>query len=140
MFEIFIIILLFMILLTQIFNFIDKNKKNDNKPLISPNLTKMYMDELTKMIQYMAIYKIDSYVGKTMSDGSLISNIPNDQILDLSNDIEKSVHELILDTNMMKYLNNIYGEKWLFGYIKIYTLSMTLNYSDLSISKITSLK
>ena len=80
------------------------------------------------------------YIGKTMSD-TLGANIEltNDQIDEINQQVKVRVIQCISKPVLDYFISN-FGEEWLLDYIKIYSTSMILGYSDLSITSLVYAK
>ena len=98
------------------------------------------IDHLEKIIKYEAIYTVNVYIGKTMSD-TLGANIEltNDQIDEINQQVKVRVIQCISKPVLDYFISN-FGEEWLLDYIKIYSTSMILGYSDLSITSLVYAK
>lgn len=119
-------------------NFIKLKYGNTNK--ISKEITNVYFNQLDKMIQYEVIYLVDAKLGKNMSNvKGMSTDIDNDELYDLYVNVQTTVLENMSDI-MRNYLFYNFGERWIYDYIKIYAMSMIINYTNLSITSIIMAK
>lgn len=114
-------------------------RKIDNKIHININdkNTKMFKNELDRMILYHTIYQIDVTFGNTFRDRKAVSpDIENSDISDAVDTIKKYVMEDMSDL-MKEYLYTVFGKQWIYDYINIQTLSLALNYTRISVMSLT---
>lgn len=122
-----------------IYVLIFKDKDNDEYyKKIDKDTAKIYEKELEKMIQYETIYEVSSAMGETYSSSMGTNIIENDQLEEIREIICRKIITN-MSTNMRNFLVETYGEGWYIDYIRIYTLSMLINYTELNISKIISM-
>lgn len=119
-----------------------KNKNDKKEVTIAPNkdVTKIFFNQLKKMIQYEVIYMVDSGLGNSMSQSNGASaDLTNEEIYNIYSEVCVKIESIMSDA-MKMYLYDNFGEKWIQDFIKIYTMSMMLNYANLSISSISMAK
>lgn len=117
-----------------------KNIIEANKIILDKDTSKIFFKQLEKMIQYETIYAVDAKCGDMMSRSvGAIVELSNDEINDLYEEIQKTIMTN-MSQKMKTYLYDNFGEKWIYDYIRIYTLSMLINYTNLSIESLTLAK
>lgn len=132
-----IIILLMVIAITFVENILLKNNKTKNYITINSDTTNMFINELDKIILYNTVYNIDVMFGNNFSNKKAVTaDIENEDLIDAVNKIEENVINDMGDT-MKEYLYNIFGKDWIYRYINIQTLSLSLNYTKLNINQLT---
>ena len=112
---------------------------NTTKPIInvSSDITNMFMSELDKIILYNTVYNIDVMFGENFSNKKAVTaDIENDDLINAVDTIEKDIINNMGDT-MKEYLYNVFGRDWIYRYINIQTLSLSLNYTRLNINQLT---
>lgn len=112
---------------------------NETKPVInvSSDITNMFMSELDKIILYNTVYNIDVMFGENFSNKKAVTaDIENDDLINAVDTIEKDIINNMGDT-MKEYLYNVFGRDWIYRYINIQTLSLSLNYTRLNINQLT---
>ena len=112
---------------------------NTAKPVInvSSDITNMFMSELDKIILYNTVYNIDVMFGENFSNKKAVTaDIENDDLINAVDTIEKDIINNMGDT-MKEYLYNVFGRDWIYRYINIQTLSLSLNYTRLNINQLT---
>lgn len=112
---------------------------NTTKPIInvSSDITNMFMSELDKIILYNTVYNIDVMFGENFSNKKAVTaDIENDDLINAVDAIEKDIINNMGDT-MKEYLYNVFGRDWIYKYINIQTLSLSLNYTRLNINQLT---
>ena len=112
---------------------------NTTKPIInvSSDITNMFMSELDKMILYNTVYNIDVMFGENFSNRKAVTaDIENDDLINAIDTIEKDIINNMGDT-MKEYLYTVFGRDWIYRYINIQTLSLSLNYTKLNINQLT---
>ena len=134
----YIAIIVFSLLwITSLILYIIANINKSNNIPLDEYTTTFYIEYLDKLIKYKSVYYIDSAFGETFSLKSKVtSDIDNDKILEAHENIIKDILESI-SIPAKKYLSYLYGEKWLLDYIRIQTLSITLNYTNNTIERLT---
>lgn len=121
-----------------IFTVFFDNRKKEIK--LDKDTYSIYFKQLDKMIQYESIYLVDAKIGDSISQSNGASaDIPNEDVYNLYTDVCETVMNNMSDI-MKKYLFDNFGEKWIYDYIKIYSISMLINYTNLSITSITTAK
>lgn len=112
------------------------NKVNENELILDKDTYDIVTSYLEKIIKYEAIYTVNVYMGKAMSDtiGASIE-LNNDEINEINQQVKTRVLQCISEP-IRKYFIINFGEEWLLDYIKIYSTSMILGYSDLSITSL----
>lgn len=105
---------------------------------IDKDTAKVYEQELEKMIQYETIYEVSSAMGESYSSAMGTTTIENDRLEELREIICAKIITN-MSPNMRNFLIETYGEGWFIDHIRIYTLSMLINYAELNISKIVSM-
>lgn len=91
---------------------------------------------LEKLIKFETIYTVNAEIGNVMTQSIGASGeMSNDQIEAVNGKVQKRVIECLSDKLRDYFINN-FGETWLLDYIKIYTLSMILSYSELSMTSL----
>lgn len=118
----------------SISNLKDYYKKDELK--IDKDTYDIAIKHLEKLIKFETIYKVNAEIGNTMSN-SIGANIEmsNDQIEKLNSSVKQRVLEC-LSPEMREFFTNNFGTEWLLDYIRIYTLSMILGYSELSMTSL----
>lgn len=115
-------------------------KWNENKKLtiiITSDNTKVYKEELDKMILYQTVYQIDILFGDTFRDRKAVTaDVDNDDIYEAVNQIGPNVISNMSDM-MKEYLYTVFGKEWIFNYINIQSLSLALNYTRFNINSLT---
>lgn len=126
-----------------LYKFIVSQKNNaetdTTKPVInvSSDITNMFMSELDKIILYNTVYNIDVMFGENFSNKKAVTaDIENDDLINAVDIIEKDIINNMGDT-MKEYLYNVFGRDWIYRYINIQTLSLSLNYTRLNINQLT---
>lgn len=112
---------------------------NATKPVInvSSDITNMFMSELDKIILYNTVYNIDVMFGENFSNKKAVTaDIENDELINAIDIIEKDIISNMGDT-MKEYLYTVFGRDWIYRYINIQTLSLSLNYTRLNINQLT---
>lgn len=112
---------------------------NATKPVInvSSDITNMFMSELDKIILYNTVYNIDVMFGENFSNKKAVTaDIENDELINAVDIIEKDIISNMGDT-MKEYLYTVFGRDWIYRYINIQTLSLSLNYTRLNINQLT---
>ena len=112
---------------------------NATKPVInvSSDITNMFMSELDKIILYNTVYNIDVMFGENFSNKKAVTaDIENDDLINAVDTIEKDIINNMGDT-MKEYLYTVFGRDWIYRYINIQTLSLSLNYTKLNINQLT---
>ena len=112
---------------------------NTAKPVInvSSDITNMFMSELDKIILYNTVYNIDVMFGENFSNKKAVTaDIENDDLINAVDTIEKDIINNMGDT-MKEYLYTVFGRDWIYRYINIQTLSLSLNYTRLNINQLT---
>lgn len=112
---------------------------NTIKPIInvSSDITNMFISELDKIILYNTVYNIDVMFGENFSNKKAVTaDIENDDLINAVDAIEKDIINNMGDT-MKEYLYNVFGRDWIYRYINIQTLSLSLNYTRLNINQLT---
>lgn len=112
---------------------------NTTKPVInvSSDITNMFISELDKIILYNTVYNIDVMFGENFSNKKAVTaDIENDDLINAVDAIEKDIINNMGDT-MKEYLYNVFGRDWIYRYINIQTLSLSLNYTRLNINQLT---
>ena len=112
---------------------------NTTKPVInvSSDITNMFMSELDKMILYNTVYNIDVMFGENFSNRKAVTaDIENDDLINAIDIIKKDIINNMGDT-MKEYLYTVFGRDWIYRYINIQTLSLSLNYTKLNINQLT---
>ena len=103
-----------------------KNKNDKKEVTIAPN------KDVTKIL--------DSGLGNSMSQSNGASaDLTNEEIYNIYSEVCVKIESIMSDA-MKMYLYDNFGEKWIQDFIKIYTMSMMLNYANLSISSISMAK
>ena len=127
----------------SLYKFIVSQKNNaetdTTKPVInvSSDMTNMFMTELDKIILYNTVYNIDVMFGENFSNKKAVTaDIENDDLINAVDTIEKDIINNMGDT-MKEYLYNVFGRDWIYKYINIQTLSLSLNYTRLNINQLT---
>lgn len=104
---------------------------------VNSDITNMFMSELDKMILYNTVYNIDVMFGKNFSNRKAVTaDIENDELINAVDTIEKDIISNMGDT-MKEYLYTVFGRDWIYRYINIQTLSLSLNYTRLNINQLT---
>ena len=137
-----IIYLFFIIFIIYKFNIIifikDSINKKDNTIInLDEFTTKFYLDYLDTIIKYKTVYYVDNAFGEQFSITNKVSaDIDNERISEAHEEI---IIDIInkLSPKAKQYLDIVYGEEWLIDYIRIQTLSLLLNYTNLTIEKLT---
>lgn len=115
-------------------------KWNENKkPTISitSDNTKMYKEELDRMILYQTVYQIDIAFGDTFRDRKAVTaDVDTGDIYDAVKEIGPAVISNMSDM-MKEYLYTVFGKEWIFNYVNIQTLSLALNYTRFNINSLT---
>lgn len=117
----------------------NNTETNTTKPIInvSSDTTNMFMSELDKIILYNTVYNIDVMFGDNFSNKKAVTaDIENDDLINAVDIIEKDIINNMGDT-MKEYLYNVFGRDWIYRYINIQTLSLSLNYTRLNINQLT---
>ena len=117
----------------------NNTETNITKPIInvSSDITNMFMSELDKIILYNTVYNIDVMFGENFSNKKAVTaDIENDDLINAVDAIEKDIINNMGDT-MKEYLYNVFGRDWIYRYINIQTLSLSLNYTRLNINQLT---
>lgn len=115
-----------------------RKEKLEKNHILDPFTTDYYRNELDTIIQYKTVYHVDAKVGKLFgSTNSVTTDIPNDEILEVYDEIIADINESI-PPRMYLYLNNVMGSKWMTSYINTETMSYLLNYTNLTIEGITA--
>lgn len=112
---------------------------NATKPVInvSSDITNMFISELDKIILYNTVYNIDVMFGENFSNKKAVTaDIENDELINAVDIIEKDIISNMGDT-MKEYLYTVFGRDWIYRYINIQTLSLSLNYTRLNINQLT---
>ena len=112
---------------------------NATKPVInvSSDITNMFMSELDKIILYNTVYNIDVMFGENFSNKKAVTaDIENDELINAVDIIEKDIISNMGDT-MKEYLYTVFGRDWIYRYINIQTLSLSLNYTRLNLNQLT---
>ena len=127
----------------SLYKFIVSQKNNaetdTTKPVInvSSDMTNMFMTELDKIILYNTVYNIDVMFGENFSNKKAVTaDIENDDLINAVDAIEKDIINNMGDT-MKEYLYTVFGRDWIYRYINIQTLSLSLNYTRLNINQLT---
>lgn len=117
-----------------------ESKKTKPPIILDKDTTKIYFNQLDQIIQYETIYFVDSKTGDSMSQNKgLSADLGNDEIYELYTEISKTVIDKMGD-KMKTYLYDNFGSAWIHEYIKIYAMSMLINYTKLSIEQIALAK
>lgn len=104
---------------------------------VNSDITNMFMSELDKMILYNTVYNIDVMFGENFSNRKAVTaDIENDELINAVDTIEKDIISNMGDT-MKEYLYTVFGRDWIYRYINIQTLSLSLNYTRLNINQLT---
>lgn len=104
---------------------------------VNSDITNMFMSELDKMILYNTVYNIDVMFGENFSNRKAVTaDIENDDLINAVDTIEKDIINNMGDT-MKEYLYTVFGRDWIYRYINIQTLSLSLNYTRLNINQLT---
>jgi len=99
--------------------------------------TNFFITQLNNIIQYKAIYYIDSTFGNYFSNSKQITNdIDNEEIIEAHKKIIEEINNSI-SFKMKTYLIDVYGEQWLNDYVRIESLSLVINYTDKTIRSLT---
>lgn len=127
----------------SLYKFIITQRNNTNVDTIrssiniSSDITNMFMSELDKMILYNTVYNIDVMFGENFSNRKAVTaDIENDDLINAIDTIEKDIINNMGDT-MKEYLYTVFGRDWIYRYINIQTLSLSLNYTKLNINQLT---
>lgn len=138
--SIFIVVTVFVYLYIDTFK---NDKQNTDKYAqfkIDKDTYDIVISHLEKIIKYEAIYTVNVFMGKAMSDTIGASfELTNDEIDQINQQVKVRVIECISEP-IRKYFIDTFGEEWLLDYIKIYSTSMILGYSDLSITSLVYAK
>lgn len=127
----------------SLYKFIISQRNNTETNATNPNInvnsdiTNMFMSELDKMILYNTVYNIDVMFGENFSNRKAVTaDIENDDLINAVDTIEKDIINNMGDT-MKEYLYTVFGRDWIYRYINIQTLSLSLNYTRLNINQLT---
>ena len=91
---------------------------------------------LEKLIKFETIYIVNAKMGDVIGNSAgANTEMSNDQIEDVNVQVKQRVIEC-LSKPLRNYFIDNFGEEWLLDYIRIYTLSMILSYSELSITSL----
>lgn len=127
----------------SLYKFIISQRNNTETNATNPNInvnsdiTNMFMSELDKMILYNTVYNIDVMFGENFSNRKAVTaDIENDELINAVDTIEKDIINNMGDT-MKEYLYTVFGRDWIYRYINIQTLSLSLNYTRLNINQLT---
>lgn len=124
----------FLTIATSLANIRDYNKKDEFK--IDKDTYDIAIKHLEKLIKFETIYKVNAEIGNTMSNSIGASiDMSNEQIESLNSSVKQRVLEC-LSPEMRDFFTNNFGTEWLLDYIRIYTLSMILGYSELSMTSL----
>lgn len=127
----------------SLYKFIISQRNNTETNATNPNInvnsdiTNMFMSELDKMILYNTVYNIDVMFGENFSNRKAVTaDIENDDLINAVDTIEKDIINNMGYT-MKEYLYTVFGRDWIYRYINIQTLSLSLNYTRLNINQLT---
>lgn len=113
-----------------------KMQVNEDKFTIDKDTYDTAIVHLEKIIKFETIYITNAEMGNIMSSSiGATTELTNDQISDINNKVKVRVIECLSD-DLRNYFIDNFGENWLLDYIKIYTLSMILSYSELSMTSL----